>query len=283
MNCFQLIKTVLKELYDKVRGTNEDKDEAIKKELVELRRLYSNISSNGCLDYSRPERRFAYVYCYVTAHANLVYQKIAYSSALQKIFNSDVVQIACIGGGPGSDFLGVLKYCDMYEKKPKLKCLLFDRDPSWGECWEDVDAKIGTSLNIMTSYKPMDVTNPDSWSNYSKYLNSDLFTLIYFMSEVEEKRKEADEYFNFLFANVKKNAHFLFVDNNDSNFYGWFDDLAKTHGIKIIAETSGRETTPYDEEHRDLSPYTEMFGSSPKLEANVACRVGIKVKKMYRV
>jgi hypothetical protein len=41
------------------------------------------------------------------------------------------VSITCIGGGPGSDFLGIIKYLEHVEKKPALKRILYDKENAW--------------------------------------------------------------------------------------------------------------------------------------------------------
>lgn len=62
------------------------------------------------MSYENPITRFAYIYAYTTVHADAVYAFIQNFDALKEIFNAEVVNVSCIGGGPGSDFLGILKY-----------------------------------------------------------------------------------------------------------------------------------------------------------------------------
>jgi len=100
VNCFQLIKTVLDEAYGDIPGATErEKDDAIKRELNRLGRQYRKLWKTGCLDYSDPTTRFAYIYRYVTAHANLVYNHVRSCDHLASLFDEPKVQVACIGGG----------------------------------------------------------------------------------------------------------------------------------------------------------------------------------------
>jgi len=177
--------------------------------------------------------------------------------------------------GPGSEFLGILKYCMLYDRTPELKCILFDREPAWSESWMDVDDKIGPSFRISTTFNLFDVTDPPSWRVYAKYLQSDLFAMVYFLSEVSIARAEAQPYFEALLTGVRAGAYFLFIDNNAVDFYDWFDDLAAAHGVEIISQGSGRETMSPSEEKKTLEPYYTKFGE-PKLQMDVAYRVGVK-------
>jgi len=275
MNCFQLIKTVLDEAYAQIPGSPDEKDEAIKQSLRSLSEAYANLLKEGCLDYADPARRFAYIYRYTTTHANLVFSLLAGCPAAGAFFQRDKIVLCAIGGGPGSDFLGALKYCDALRLCPELKCLLLDRDPAWGESWMDVDEKIASKLKLKTVFQPFDVTNPASYKAYQKHFQADVFTLVYFMSEVYAMRDKAADYFRSLFESAKSGSLFIFADNNDSRFYNWFDQFAGQFGIDFIAKAEGNYQLPSSEEKTDLGEYYKKF-EDPKLKANIAYRIGIK-------
>ena len=161
----------------KVRSEAE-KDGKIQVMLRQLEQNYAHLVYENNIDHSDLVSRFAYIYKYVTCHANLVYQIIAESDALGSLFNREKVNVTCIGGGPGSEFLGILKYVLLKQKSPFLRCTLYDREVGWGDCWNDVDEKLDPQMRISTFCQPADVTDVASWSVNIKYLNSDLFTLL---------------------------------------------------------------------------------------------------------
>lgn len=278
MNCFQLVKSVLDELYARIPAANdEEKDRQILSTLRFLEEQYAKLARGTSIDYTDITTRFAYIYKYVTSHANIVYQIIQESSQLAALFEQDKVNVTCVGGGPGSDFLGILKYVLLSGRKPFLRCTLFDGEVSWGECWNDVDEKLQAELRISTFCQLFDVTDRATWANNIKYLNSDLFTLIYFMSEVDSRRTDAEPFFSNLFAKARQGALFLYVDNNNPQFYGWFDSLARKYSLEVLK--SSEITMPIrdlSEEKRDLGEYWGKF-SSPKLTGNIAFRVCRKI------
>lgn len=275
MNCFQIIKSVLDEAYNEIAEDESEKDQQIKDALDHLRTEYRKLSVGHDIKYNHPVTRFAYIYRYVTSHANLVCSLIEQNDELGNIFNHEKVNVACIGGGPGSDFLGILKYLMTNNKSPQVKFQLCDKEKTWAESWNDVDDKVDPKFRISTSYLPLDVTNPDDWKPHTKYFNSDIFTMIYFMSEVYSLRVDSEKYFATLFAQAKPGALFLFIDNNHSEFYGWFDNLAETYNIEIIKKNESNFILPTDEEKSDLGVYLEKF-SYPKIRANIAYRIGKK-------
>ncbi|MFN6486745.1 MULTISPECIES: hypothetical protein [unclassified Nostoc] len=278
MNCFQLIKSVLDEAYSQIPGDEVNKDNDIKEAIQYLREEYRNLLTRNNITYSDPITRFAYIYIYVTSHANLVCTLIEKDDNLGKLFNNSKVNVACIGGGPGSDFLGILKYLMTNQKSPTVKFQLCDKEKTWADSWYDVDEKVDPIFRISTSYLPLDITKPDDWQAHNKYFQSDLFTMIYFMSEVYTLQSLANEYFANLFSQAKPGSLFLFVDNNNPKFYDWFDKLSKDNSISTISKKTGTISLPPHEEKNDLEIYFEKFQTigKPKISSDVAYRVGRK-------
>jgi hypothetical protein len=275
MNCFQLVRSVLDEEYTEIPGDDHAKDQAIIHALDLLNRQYKNLRISGPIDYSDPATRFAYIYRYTTSHANIVFQTIEASQDLSGLFDHDDLSISCLGGGPGSDFIGILKYCLESSKTLDLRVEILDKDRAWSESWKDVDKKLHAPFRISTFFDQLDVTDPDDWPRLRKYLNNDFFTLIYFMSEVFARKQVARPYFDNLFAKMRKGAYILYVDNNHEDFTSWFDALAAAHGVKILGKGEYPQQMPFSEEKTDLGSYLDRFGP-PKLTANIAYRIGVK-------
>jgi len=255
MNVFQLIKSVLDEIYERIPDETGDKDKRIKTQIDSLMAAYAKLATKGVPnDYTDSVTRFAYIYKYVTSHANIVFQLVPRSLSLRRLFDKEVVSITCVGGGPGSDFLGLLKFIITAGNKPHLRLNLFDKEPTWNECWQDVDEKLSSHLMISNVFSQFDVTAPDTWKNYNKFLTSDLFTMIYFMSEINSLRAEAEPFFTNLFENAQRGSLMLYVDNNNPMFYEWFDSLAKKHNWKVLVSDEGvLKMEDYSEDKRDLN------------------------------
>lgn len=276
MNCFQIVSTVLDEIYQDIPGNCEKtKDNHVRTSLDYLSQKYARLlQDDKPINYADPVNRFAYVYSYVTCHANLVASRIAESSVLSNLFEQSKVNIACVGGGPGSDFLGILKFMMQTCKKATVKCYLLDGEERWGESWGDVDNKIDPTFRISTHFQRMNVTEPASWAGSQKFVRqSDLITLTYFMSELCMQKPLAEPYFNNMIEQAKPGALFLYIDNNRPEFYGWFDDLKKQHGLtEIESRCYDRVLLPFDEQKVNLGIYYSKF-RDPKLKANIAYRL----------
>lgn len=276
----QLIKIVLDEAYAEIPLPNDAvRDAAIKKELANLSASYGNLTKADRvpIDYASPISRFAYIYKYTVAHADYIKQLIQNHKVLGDLFAGEALSVACLGGGPGSDLLGILKYMIQNQRGSALTCYLFDRERAWGDSWSEVAKPLKADFHLYPVFQQLDVTDQNTWGSYRKYLGADLFTLSYFLSEVWAFHTKAQPYFESCFTNAKTGATFLFIDNNDANghFVGWYDAMAAAHGLEQLHDGACKMAFSIDEEKTDLEPYYSKFGW-PKRESNVSYRISRK-------
>ncbi|WP_437784498.1 hypothetical protein [Sorangium sp. So ce1097] len=272
---FDLVNEVLEETYQEIPGTEAAKDTAIKDALETMSRKYGNLKFGGGPDYASPVVRFGYIFRYVTCHSNLIPDRISLCPDLAELFERDKVSVTCLGGGPGSDVVGILSYLLSHGKNPAILFYICDRERHWMDSWGDLGMKVGTFLPMSAPYLEHDAMKPGTWTP-TKYLRSDLFTLIYFMSELYSARGYAEPYFDHVFASANPGALFLYVDNRDSDFSGWFEQLAAKHGLEIVDSGDMVAKMPGHEQKSVLGKWTSKFGTWPKLDARVDYRVARK-------
>jgi hypothetical protein len=271
----QLIKLVLDEAYGQIALPDEQaKDALITKEIDCLSEAYRRLKDpkRMSIDYSDPLKRFAYIYKYTVAHADYIRQLIRGCSAINAFFTDPRIEVACLGGGPGSDLLGIMKYMLQIGSKTKLKCYIFDKERAWGDSWSDVADTLESPFQVFPIFEQLDVADSRTWSSYHKYLRADLFTLSFFVSEVWCIRTKAEPFFEHCFTQAKTGALFLFIDNNAPPFYGWFDTLASRCGLQVIQSKQCPLAFSIDEEKTDLGIYYQKFGW-PRRESDVAFRI----------
>ncbi len=275
LTLMQLIKLVLDDAYARIHIKDEaEKDVQIKHELANLSMEYGKLTDTkaGGIDYSDPMKRFAYIFKYTVAHADYIMQLVRMSQPVKKLFTRSDVEVACLGGGPGSDLLGVLKFMIASGSKSNLTCYIFDRERAWGDSWSRVAKKLNAPFYMFPVFQQMDVTDSQTWASYQDYLQADLFTLSYFMSEVWRIKSKAEPFFQHCMGRAKKGSLFLFIDNNSSQFYGWFDYLAEQNKLEKVEGGTTEFAFSNEEEKRDLGIYFEKFGW-PKRKSNAAYRI----------
>ena len=277
VNCFQIIKTVLDETYAQIdiKGAKA-KDKAISDRLDLFTEEYKDILYGKDIHYGDPVSRFAYIFRYVTSHANMVCDLTRQSDEIRALLKKENVSVSCVGGGPGSDLVGILKFLDARKQKPKrLTCFLLDRNKTWNECWCDLGSMVDLDFRLYTNFMELDVCQKTTYAPFAKYPGADLFTFVYFVSEVHKHMDQAKTFFGDVFSKMKPGALVLYIDNNDSRFYGWFDKMCATHGLNPLETINGRHQMPSEEEKSDLGEYLKKF-HEPKLRASVAFRVARK-------
>src|SRR5262249_23346585 len=225
--------------------------------------------------------RFAYAYKYVTAHGDYLVQlmQLLKCHLDNTLFTTKTARVTCVGGGPGSDIIAVLKYLDEYNKEEnveKVICYLLDKEQAWADTWTELDESFGLPLHLNTNFQPLDVTNLASWKFEQKFLKADLFTMSYFVSEVYQLDTSGDvsQFWSTLFQGAKPGALFLYIDNGHEDFNSYFDTQWQAAGlISLICGDNKKWTPRYSEQASDLGDYRQKFGQQPKLKGYLSYRV----------
>jgi len=274
MNVFQLIKRVLDGEFGRIGGSSDAAKYAqVDRRHTELATAYADLTDPGraAPDYSDAVTRFAYIYKYTTCHADIVYSTIDAYRELSDLFDGDGwLKVACVGGGPGSDFLGVLKYALRKGKTRSLKCFLLDRENAWGDTWSDVEEHSeDLEFRLSTHFQPLDVTDSRTWAAQEKYRSAQVFTFIYFLSEIFRIEEAARPFFKELVDNANVGAYFLFVDNDTQAFRRQIERFSTEYGLQVVTAASYSHGTDTSEEKRDLEPYLSSLKDKPKLGAKI--------------
>jgi len=285
MNCFEIVKNVLDRSFAKIEGAQGEKVKLIDKRINELQRAYGNLDQQDGVDYSDPITQFAYIYKYTTAHASYVCTLMGKADRKGALPTEGKVRLASIGGGPGSDYLGFLKFYNfsMYSGISAVSNS-FDKDSDWSYCWSKVfeearecAAGEDTCSSISTNFHILDVCDSKSIQRIADYTDSDIFTMTYFMSEVYQFKDKATPFFTHLFSNIRKGATVLFIDNKTDRYRDWFDSFVAANDYEILISGEDRWLPSFDEQKATLGEYLTLLKQSPKLQGEVAYRVVRKI------
>lgn len=288
MTLFQLVKIALDALYEEALGEYGKKtDDEIIARFKYLTTSYNDLTNDERepVDYKDPATRFAYVYKYVASHGDYVVRLLTITrQELGTVFNDKTARVTCIGGGPGSDILAVLKYlADYGSKEPvkKIVCYLLDKEQAWADTWTELDDKLELDdIKLNVNFQPLDVTDPDSWSSQKKFLEADLFTLSYFVSEVFAlDNGVVKKFWASLFKEAKPGALFVYDDNGKDVFNNYFDEQWKAAGLELVEDGTNTAWTPSSSEQAsELAFYKAKFGENPKLKSYLSYRILRKKK-----
>jgi hypothetical protein len=170
-----------------------------------------------------------------------------------------------------------LKYLnEADEPVQKVVSYLLDGEQAWADVWTELDDSLDAEVALNANFQPFDVCKPASWQSQKKFLQADIFTMSYFVSEVvsQDKDGQVSEFWEQLFENAKIGALFVYVDNGHTTFTSYFDELWKGAGLELVISDDNTWFTPgYDEQASELAEYSAKFEHNPKLKSRVTYRV----------
>lgn len=273
---FQLVHKVLNQLKaDVVEAYADNTDAAITTALPVLRAHYNNLTdpNRKPVDYSPPEVRFAYVYYYVGSHSDFVYQTVNRTADIlgNALAGRDKIVVTALGGGPGSDLVGLMQYLVAHEDCALeiVTAYLCDKEQAWADCWTEIGEEVSPDFHLNVNFQPLDVTSPDSWAKQKKFLSADLFLLVYFASEVASLGDKAKQFWAELSARAKPGALMLVIDNNSDFFNNFITTNLIGDHWEVLRTEALRLTPSYQEQKTDLGDHLTRYGAQPKLTGNL--------------
>lgn len=280
---FERVKTALDELVPRaarlVRGSVE---ELIGKRCGELRRAYrGRLLEEGRepVDYSRPTTQLAYLYRSLPAHANWVYQALeTVPTTLSRLLGRGELKVACIGGGPGADMLGVAKYAEDHSRATvPLEFIILDREIGWRTPRNAVAKTL--RRNVTQIHQHLDLTEAGHWTPNWDFSDADLFTFSFCLSEVwcYNASGVVTDFLRQLVRRAKRGALFLYVDNGGENFTELIEEEFGTlPRLERIGSRDNEQMRLSYSERRDVleDAYMSRFQNERvKMGGNVSIRV----------
>lgn len=224
------------------------------------------------IDYSDPGVRFAYIFKYVTAHAKLVSDIMGRSDVLQTTLRA-ASSVTCLGGGPGSELLGLSEAAAALRRPDSLHAMIFDQEPAWLSDW----ALVVQAFHLPVSYmgQALDVCDPRTWRSLRTPLSrAELITSVFFLSEVFAQRKRASAFLDQLGDLMAPGAVFFYLDNAGQAFYHWAEEIFRAHGFTELERGQNLHwAMPLAERVKDLGEYSTRFAHTPTLKRQVAWHV----------
>lgn len=179
----------------------------------------------------------AYLYMNVAVHASLVERAIYSYPILQRLIRNRATEgsdlsICALGGGPGSELLGIVKYIKdlkIVNSAVPLDFVLIDKVTEWDESWHalksGVDGELRTefgnnrgkwAVNINRSFLRLDVTNTQDFQHFpTRFAKTDLYIFCYIVSELKEAASNFEQVIKLLVNRAKPDALFLFIDRDE--------------------------------------------------------------------
>jgi hypothetical protein len=195
-------------------------------------------------DYASAIKKFCYLYKYSVAHGYYIY--LALRSLRPKIkpsiFSRNPTRIACVGGGPGTEIIGLCRYFREAEAENlgnRVEVTIFDKEPSWKETCQRVLACVSPDLQIKLTFVPFDATDPATYANLD-FSGFHLVMANFFASEIRKAKivGASKAFWQHMFASMGAGKIFLAVDFADAQGTGWryIESIIPTGATTVLSE-----------------------------------------------
>ncbi|XP_038057138.1 uncharacterized protein LOC119728811 [Patiria miniata] len=278
----RILTDILEELVDKVPGRYPSNTEIVKQSLRGISNLYKNglrfPNSNLRSDWDDPANRCAYVFLYLMHHCYLVYGSLQYSDEVSRSWrNRSSLKVCSIGGGPGSDLVGLTTFLRVHRIfPPSLECLVLDLFPNWKDTWDTIYAHQLDSFTV--TYSSCDLVKDKGIHTRDLQFikQADIITLSKSFSAVSAFYR-ADRAKGIFLRNVLQHAKpgcfVLYIDNDCGGSTQFERDFASRTGMDLVFEFRGTPTFPKGAYSYTIRKYHNLFDFSPMRSCDVTIQL----------
>jgi|GEM_PF-1342624 len=239
--------------------------------------------------YNDPLCRLAYLYKHVAANATLFERALTHIDATNKVLKARAgkkLRVCSIGGGPGSELLGLVKFLVRTAKPKKfmperIEFTIFDLVPQWGESWgqlanqaESILKEEGKSGSfdaplIAHNFYPLDITKKKSYSDFAWLLKTmDLVIFNYVISENLESLDDIAAALKLIAKKSDDDAALVFVDRKEysNRINDWLLTVLPSAGFMLTESPIFEKGTLDSEDQVDkhLGDYPKKIGQTPR-------------------
>jgi hypothetical protein len=277
---FTTVKSLLDDVAQHLSANLVVRNEQVIAAMTSLSNTYDDSVQAQAIDFGDSAVQYAYLYKYMAAHANFVYK--ALNSCKDKVlphFVDDHLNIAVIGGGPGSEALGVAMFADDYNRRPILKCLMCSPQAYWQATWNKLTPTLSSKVNVEIAHLAFDLTAVPTPANINAIRGAKLFFFVKVLCEVKNAKPAVDQSLASIITEAQSGSLFVFIDNLDADVFDWFDNVVQQHSLTIehSEQTSnfriidGQQTEELKEHIQEINGW-----HTPSMRANLAIRVVVK-------
>jgi hypothetical protein len=230
------------------------------------------------IKYEEPLCRLGYLYRHATANATLFEHVLRESGELRSVIRQSAekrLSMCALGGGPGTELLGLAKYLLRsrgFQLPKKITFTLMDVVPQWAETWQQLAEAVEDELQsglqgddsavcpaIANSFLPLDALKAESFNSFGfQFSGSQVIIFNYLFSENKTRLAEAKAAVASLYAKVPKGCVFVVIDRLENNrtFSDGVVSLFQELFAKQIAVHQFGRTLDGDEQTTDMG---ELF------------------------
>ncbi len=285
-----VLTDALNPLLDQVEYQDRaSKFDDVKESLRDITKLYktglNQTTPSSRSNWNDAANRCAYVFTYFMQHCHIVHyslQQIQHniSTSWQ---NKNSLVICSIGGGPGSDLVGLTRFLtdtDLFP--PSLTCLVLDLYPNWKHTWESIYNQLPETFDV--TYGKCDLV--DTTALRSDILHSigkaDMLTFVKSFSAVAaflRKDPRKGSRLRSILHELKGGSFVLYIDNKhwDKSF---LNNFASPAGLEVVFDFCGKQTLPFGQHSHTIREFSHHLDFRPMRNCDVTIWILYKKKSV---
>ncbi len=225
LTTFERVKLILDQLCPQVDAVGGQAQARMKAFFCALDAEYPLLwdGNRSPVDYGDPACHAAYIFKYVTANAELIYQSLWQArEELAAILSHPVITVICVGGGPGTELFALFKYLERMPHHVKaIKCIVLDHNPAWAAAYEALLATRPAGVDVAVELLSIQLADPSSIP-IDRIVEADLLTFSYSLSESWRYNGPSggavDKSVQAIISAVKPGALIVYSDNAGPHF-----------------------------------------------------------------
>ncbi|XP_038055865.1 uncharacterized protein LOC119727863 [Patiria miniata] len=274
----RILTDILEELVNKVPDRYTSNTEIVKQSLRKISNWYKNglrfANSDLRSDWNDPANRCAYAFLYLMHHCYLVYGSLQYSDEVTRSWrNRSSLKVCSIGGGPGSDMVGLTTF--LRNKgifPPSLECLVLDLYPNWKDTWDTIYTHLPETFTV--TYHRCDLVRDTRLHTRDLQFikQADIITLSKSFSAVSafyRANHAKGAFLRDVLQQTKPGCFVLYIDNDCGGCTQFQRDFASRAGMDLVFEFRGKPTFPKGAYSYTIRKYHNLFEFSPMRSCDV--------------
>jgi hypothetical protein len=279
---YDAVQAVLSDLDEQGAFEYDDWDEQVADRLAQLEASYRELRDpkRVLIDYSDLATQAAYVFRYVVGHAEFMCDFLSrfrhHHGA--PLFNQEVIRVTSVGGGPGSELLGLLKYLENDGGKPKVLKVAYtilDKESNWEHVIEAFLDQVETDIQVEFNFQECDVSDANL-PNDITLKGEDLVFMSFFISEIcaipqsDNARRNVKQ----LLASMSSGGWLVYKDSNAYSFYVFMNSLVRNaRGFEQLLDLEANFKAAVPALSGIMKSYYDQFGYGLKLSGNAVSKV----------
>ena len=246
--------------------------------------------------------RSAYLYEYAPANALAVEAVLNDAAEDQGLISGLLtsklqISLCCLGGGPGSEILGVAKWLVRQQlSATQMEVVVIDKCLEWRNQWKSVRDTLNTNflagssnsaqgrrLVVPKGLVSVDIVDPKSAQLPPLVHGYDLYVVSYVVSHIyaDDALSQFSKFMQTVIDSAPKGSRFLFIDRHEREreWIGSVTTLLDHPGIEVFGPYFSNRDSPSDsqEEKTDLGVLFKHLNRFPRLGWDIFWMVGTKV------